>query len=201
MSGSAKPPGWGSELPDAPPEIVRPIATVSGFDLSRDMDEQVLTRSGADDPVLREPLTTPYRRWHAVQYGAGAAGMLAALNVMSMMEVQRRPLHHVLVGPDAESYLAAHAAVAALAVSLALIILSRGYLWACQAVVAWAVTELAAPVFHWLYGHTLIGRMWLVAFMALVFALIGLQGARAERRAAAKPGGLSPSPAPPAARP
>ncbi len=56
---------WGSELteaalaehtlPDEPPMLDTPIATASGFDLSRDMDEQVQAKAGMPDPVLMQP--------------------------------------------------------------------------------------------------------------------------------------------------
>jgi hypothetical protein len=180
-----RPRDWGSELPDDPPPIDTPISTASGFDLSRDMDAQVKARADAPDPVLREPLTTPFRRLHAIHYGAGAAGMLTLLNLVAMLDANRRPAD-VLIGSDLRTFLIAQLVAAALAAGLALLIVWRRSLWACRIVMVWSVVELAFPIFRYLYGHVIVGRAWGIAFSAAAFAYVGLRGAWAEQDAEAK---------------
>jgi hypothetical protein len=174
---------WGAELPDDPPSIDSPIATVSGFDLSRDMDAQVRARP-TDDPVLREPLKTPYRRHHAMEYSAGAAGLLAVLNLMALFRTDARPAL-ALIPMDVRTYVIAQLTAAALAAALALSVLWRRPIWTCVLIAGWSLGELIPPLPSYLYGHTRdMGlRTWLLVISAAAAALIGLRGARAERDA------------------
>jgi hypothetical protein len=130
--------------------------------------------------VLREPLTTPYRQIAAIEYGAGGAGILAALNVLSALE--RVPRGAVtLVGPGLERHVIAQLAAAAVATLLALIILWRHAYWACCLVLVWAIAELAPPLPFYLYGHTETARGYLLAISAAGCALFGVIGCWARR--------------------
>jgi hypothetical protein len=173
---------WGSELPDEPPPVATPMVTASGYDLSRDLDAQIKTHP-QHRPSLAEPLTTPFRRLRATEYGASAAGILAMLNLIAAVDVGHRP-GHALIGHDPHVYIAAQLIAAALAGGLGLMIISRHWLWACEVVLLWSMFELVPYETTWLYGHAVHGREWFLALGALGFAMVGVRGAWALRRAA-----------------
>jgi hypothetical protein len=174
-------------FPTAP--IVAPITTTSGVDLARDLETEEKAHPTPDLATL--PLTTPLRRLTACEYGAGAAGALAALNLMGLFDVETRPLDS-LIGPDPNVFIAAQLIAAALAVGLALLILSRHGLWACEVVLAWTLFELYPPGMRALYGHGISGKDWNIALGAVGMAAAGVVGAWAIRRAGAQ----TPPPAP-----
>jgi hypothetical protein len=154
--------------------------TGAGLDLSRDPDPQEAAIRDRPDPVLREPLTTPYRQITAIEYGAGGAGILAVLNLYSALgRVPQRTV--TLVGPGLERHVIAQLAAAAVAALLALIILWRHAYWACCLVLVWAVAELAPPLPLYLYGHTETVRGYMLAITAAGFALFGVHGCWARR--------------------
>jgi hypothetical protein len=181
VKGGKKPANWGSELPDEPPSVVAPIATTSGFDLSGDLDEQMKAHTPIQ-PSLAEPLTTPFRRIRATEYGAGAAAILAVLNLAAVLDVDHRP-SDALIGNGANAYIAAQLAAAALAVGLGLVILNRHWLIACEIVLGWSILELVPFETRWLYGHQIHGREWFLALSGLGMAAVGVRGAWALRRA------------------
>lgn len=123
----AKPTDWGSELPDDPPSINRAIARRSGFDLSRDAKEQLQARAAAGDPV-RAPLAYSPRSTSRRGSRSGAGRPTTCCSALTL-----------------RGYLTAHAAAALLAAGLALIVLTPGYVWPCQLVVIWTLSELATP--------------------------------------------------------
>lgn len=169
--------------PKAPEDgepLVTPIATASGFDLSRDLDPQEAAARDRPDPVLREPLTTRYRQITAIEYGAGGAGLVAALNLLSALSPV--PAGAVtLVGAGVERHVIAQLGAAALAGLLAFVILWRHAYWACCLVLVWTIAELAPPLPLYLYGHTETFRGYLLALSAAGCALVGVRGCWARR--------------------
>jgi hypothetical protein len=134
------------------------------------------------EPVLKDaqgrPLTV-HRIWvEAAKLGAGAAGLLALQNILWAFQVGHRPLHS-LIGPDPHVFVAAQLIAAALAGGLAILILTRQGLWACEAVLLWSMIELYPPLTRDLYGH--VPTAFRFSAVALVLALIGVRGAWAIR--------------------
>jgi len=190
MPRRRKPLGPAAATSEGEPLVV-PLVTDSGLDLSRDLDPQQAAIRDRPDPVLSEPLTTPYRQITAIEYGAGGAGILAVLNLLSALD-------HVphgavtLVGPGFERHVFAQLAAAAVATLLALIILWRHAYWACCLVLVWAIVELAPPLPLYLYGHTETWRGYVLAISGAGCALFGVIGCWARqdslRRTAENPG-------------
>jgi hypothetical protein len=174
-------PRRGSELVEDEP-LVEPIATTQGFDLSHDPDAELVAHPGYQ-PSLQEPLTSPFRRERATEYGAAAALSLAALNGIGLMDIGHRPLDS-LIGPDPNAYIIAQLTAVALGLGLAALVRYRHSLWVCEAVLAWSLLELWPSETRFLYGHGVSGRGWTIAAGALFFAMLGVRGAWAMRRAA-----------------
>lgn len=165
---------------DAPSGIATPIASTAGYDLARDMDEQVKARPLPNPASL--PMTSALGRLSRCELGAGAAGVLAALNLIGLFNLDHRPLHS-LIGPDPSVFIAAQLIAAALAGGLALLILTRHGLWACEAVLAWSMFELYPSGMQALYGHYYSGREWRLSLTAFGLAVAGVAGAWAIRLA------------------
>ena len=141
------------------------------------------------EPVLKDsqgrPLTLE-RIWiEAAKLGAGAAALLALQNFLWAFQVDHRPMHS-LIGPDPHVFVAAQLIAAGLASGLALLILTRQGLWACEAVLFWSLIELWPPLTRDLYGHAPTAYRFSV--VAVILAMLGVRGAWAIR-AIAKPTG------------
>ena len=129
------------------------------------------------EPVLKdakgEPLTLP-RIWReTAKLGAGAAALLALQNLLWAFQVDHRPMHS-LIGPDPHVFVAAQLIAAALAAGLALLILTRQGLWACEAVLLWSLIELDPPLTRYLYGHSPTALRFSV--VAAILAMLGVHG-------------------------
>jgi hypothetical protein len=184
---------WGDQLkrfgPSPTAGIAAPIASTAGYDLARDMDEQVKAHPPPD--LARLPVSSALGRLARCEYGAAAAGALALLNLLGLLYLDKRPLDS-LIGSDPNVFVAAQLIAAAIAVGLALLILTRHGLWACEAVLAWTLFELYPPGMRALYGHSLSGKAWRLELTAVILAIVGVTGAWAIRRA-----GPQKPPAPP----
>jgi hypothetical protein len=124
------------------------------------------------------PLTLA-RIWvEAAKLGAGAAALLALQNLLWAFQVGHRPLHS-LIGPDPQVFVAAQLIAAAIAGGLAILILTRQGLWACEAVLAWSLIELWPPLTRDLYAHEPTAYRFSV--VAFILAMLGVRGAWAIR--------------------
>jgi len=167
-----------------------PIRTTGGVDLAAEPPD---TRGTTGDRELAEelalgtkPLTTPKLRLQAVHAGAGAAGLLALLNVIGAAEAWSRPVQS-LIGPDPGVHAAAQLAAAAVLGGLAVVIYLGVALWACELVLAWSLLELDPWLMHWLYGHGWRGSRTIQLVVAIVLlAAVGVRGAWAIRAARRK---------------
>ena len=167
-----------------------PIRTTGGVDLAAEPPD---TREGGADSELNqelalgaEPLTTPTLRLKAVHAGAGAAGLLALLNVIGASQAWSRPVQS-LIGPDPGVHALAQLAAAAVAGVLAVAIYTGAALWACEVVLAWSLLELDPWLMHWLYGHGWRGSRTIeVVGLAVLLAAVGVHGAWAIRLARRK---------------
>jgi hypothetical protein len=128
--------------------------------------------------AARLPWTTQRVWTEATKLGAGAAGLLMLQNLLWAFQVGHRPLHS-LIGPDPRAFVAAQLIAAALAAGLAVLILTRRGLWACEAVLLWSLVELYPPLTRDLYGHS--PTAFRFSAVAAILAIISVRGAWAIR--------------------
>jgi hypothetical protein len=122
---------------------------------------------------------TRERVWtEAAKLGAGAAGLLMVQNLLWAMNVAHRPMG-ALIGSDARVFVAAQLGAAAVAAALAVLILTRRRLWACEAVLLWSLLELDTPLTRALYAHEPTALRF--SIVAVVLAIVGVRGAWAIR--------------------
>jgi hypothetical protein len=145
------------------------------------------------DPL--QALTTPYRAQRAMEGGQAAAFILAGLNLLTALLVYfHRTPAHTLIAAGRVGIASAHLCAAVLATGLGVFIARRRAAWACWCVLGWSVCELFPWLTGPLYGHAGVYPM---PVLALICAIQGVRGARAQQRLAR----ATPTAEPPAATP